>query len=107
MAYPRPLAGILLLYSDGGTIAVDTIAGGTIAANGLPLHLSRRESGVDSNASSLGSVDSQTLTRWGVDSTDEGVKMKKGKKRPLSGYEIPEVPVSCFISDLGHDDGRY
>lgn len=32
----------------------------------------------------------------------------KGSKRPLSGYELPEISSMCeLLSDLGHEDDRY
>ena len=34
-------------------------------------------------------------------------KVKRKKKRPLSGYELPEVKsVSDLVGDLGHEDDR-
>ena len=37
----------------------------------------------------------------------DGVKEKRGKKRPLSGYYLPEsIPDCDFVTDLGHEDDR-
>ena len=37
----------------------------------------------------------------------DGVKEKKGKKRPASGYYLPEsIPECDLISDLGPEDDR-
>jgi tetratricopeptide (TPR) repeat protein len=37
----------------------------------------------------------------------DGVKEKRRKKRPLSGYYLPESLPDCdFVTDLGHEDDR-
>ena len=52
---------------------------------------------------------SNTGGQGGVDTTDRGgggVRGKKGRTRPTSGYVLPEMPEASFINDLQHQDDR-
>ena len=85
------------------------IGGASVAAvNG---QISRAAQSVPGNIPSMGqgeSCSSVSLSGLGgVESTDGGVRTKKGKKRPVSGYDLPEISESCWISDLEHPDDRY
>lgn len=43
----------------------------------------------------------------GKDMVDGVVRKKRGKKRPLSGYYLPDTLAECdLVTDLGHEDDR-
>ena len=65
------------------------------------LHLSSECEGVGGGWEGGGTADDLTDGRSG-----ERVKKKK-KKRPPSGYDLPEVTTCNLVSDLGHEDDRY
>ena len=85
------------------------IGGATAAA--LNGQIARAVQSVPGNITSMGQGESRSSVSLsslgGVEATDGGSKSKKGKKRPLSGYDLPEISESGWISDLEHPDDRY
>ena len=111
-------------YSEGETshpVIHSLISGGDAdSANGVVPQISGGHSVTSDRVTSDGvSGDSGSSTAserkpsllsgaGGVDAVDGGdVRVKKGKKRPLSGYDLPEITVCGLVGDLGHQDDRY